>query len=142
MLDRELDAASSLARQAGRILLEIYARDFSVDWKAASDPVTEADRRANAYLVADLRAQFADDGIVAEENAEHGDALSRARCWFVDPLDGTKEFIAKNGEFAVMLGLAIEGRAALGVVYQPVGDKLYQGVVGHGAWLAQGGTRR
>jgi 3'(2'), 5'-bisphosphate nucleotidase len=142
MLDRELDAASELARQAGRILLELYASEFGVDWKSATEPVTEADRRANAFLVAGLRAQFADDGVVAEENAEHGDALSRPRCWFVDPLDGTKEFIAKNGEFAVMLGLAIAGEATLGVVYQPVTDKLYRGVLGQGASLIQGGVSR
>jgi 3'(2'), 5'-bisphosphate nucleotidase len=142
MLDRELDAASELARQAGRIVLELYATGLGVDWKTATEPVTEADRRANAFLVAGLRAQFAGDGIVSEENADHGDALSRPRCWFVDPLDGTKEFIAKNGEFAVMLGLAIEGEATLGVVYQPVADKLYQGVLGQGASLSTGGTRR
>lgn len=142
MFDRELEAATLLARQAGQILLEVYATDFGIDWKAAADPVTEADRRANAFLVQALRARFADDGIVAEENAEHGDALSRRRCWFVDPLDGTKEFIAKNGEFSVMLGLAIEGRALLGVVYQPVLDKLYRGALGQGAWLEQRGTLR
>jgi 3'(2'), 5'-bisphosphate nucleotidase len=139
MFAPEIEAATVLARQAGRILLEIYASDFGVDWKTASDPVTEADRRANAFLVEGLRARFAQDGIVAEEDADHGDAFSRKRCWFVDPLDGTKEFIAKNGEFSVMIGLAIDGRAVLGVVYQPVLDKLYRGVLGGGAWLERGG---
>jgi 3'(2'), 5'-bisphosphate nucleotidase len=139
MLDTELAIASDLARQAGRILLEIYATDFSVAWKAEADPVTEADRSANALLVRELRAHFAADGIVAEEDPDHGDAVRQKRCWFVDPLDGTKEFIAKNGEFSVMIGLAIEGRAALGVVYQPVTDKLYRGVVGGGATLVEGG---
>jgi 3'(2'), 5'-bisphosphate nucleotidase len=138
MFERELESASELARAAGRILLEIYASDFDVDWKGKSDPVTAADRRANAFLADALRARFPDDGVVAEENPEHGDALSRARCWFVDPLDGTKEFIAKNGEFAVMIGLASAGRAVLGVVYQPTTDKLYRGVVGAGAVLEQG----
>jgi 3'(2'), 5'-bisphosphate nucleotidase len=140
MLEPEIEAAAVLARQAGRILLEVYAADFGVDWKTASDPVTEADRRANAFLVQALRARFPEDGIVAEEDADHGDALGRERCWFVDPLDGTKEFIAKNGEFSVMLGLAIDGRAVLGVVYQPVLDTLYRGVLGEGAWLERGGA--
>jgi 3'(2'), 5'-bisphosphate nucleotidase len=140
MFEHEIETAAVLARQAGRLLLEIYASDFGVDWKTASDPVTEADRRANAFLVQGLRARFAQDGIVAEENADHGDALCRPRCWFVDPLDGTKEFIAKNGEFSVMLGLAIDGRAVLGVVYQPVLDKLYRGVLGEGAWLERAGA--
>jgi 3'(2'), 5'-bisphosphate nucleotidase len=142
MLDRELETATELARQAGQILLEVYGSDFGFDLKGGSDPVTEGDRRANEFLVRELGARFADDGLVAEENADHGDSLSRRRCWFVDPLDGTKEFIARNGEFSVMLGLAIEGRAVLGVVYQPVLDKLYRGVIGQGASLEEHGTRR
>jgi 3'(2'), 5'-bisphosphate nucleotidase len=142
MLDRELESASELARAAGDILLEIYATDFGVDWKGKSDPVTAADRRANAFLADALHARFPGDGVVAEESADHGDALSRERCWFVDPLDGTKEFIAKNGEFSVMIGLAVVGRAVLGVVYQPVTDKLYRGVVGAGAVLEHGGNAR
>ncbi len=148
MLEHELASAMAIARQAGQILLEIYAADFSVDYKDGrqSDPVTEADRRANALIVARLRALFPADGIVAEESAGEGAelsaALQRPRIWYVDPLDGTKEFISKNGEFSVMLGLAIAGRAQLGVVLQPSEDKLYSGIVGHGAWLQQHGQRR
>src|SRR5262245_19438586 len=97
MLDSELQAAAELVREAGRTLMAIYATDFGVDWKSASDPVTEADRRANEYLVRALRERFPGDGIVAEESANHGEATRAQRCWFVDPLDGTKEFIAKNG---------------------------------------------
>jgi 3'(2'), 5'-bisphosphate nucleotidase len=137
MLDDELATAIALARQAGRILLEVYASNFTVEFKQGTDPVTAADRRANDFLVGALQSRYPDDGIVAEENADHGAALSCARCWFVDPLDGTREFVARNGEFAVMLGLAIGGRASLGVVYQPVGDKLYAGVPGVGARLEQ-----
>ena len=142
MLASELQAATQLARQAGRILLEIYATDFSVAWKGKADPVTEADRQANALLVRELRARFTGDGVVSEEDPDHGDAVRKGRCWYVDPLDGTKEFIAKNGEFSVMIGLAVDGRAALGVVYQPVADKLYAGVVGGGAVLEQDGASR
>ncbi len=142
MLQRELEAAVELARGAGRILMEIYAHDFQVTYKSPHDPVTEADRRANAYLVAELAGRFPADGIVAEESAEQGDALVKERCWFVDPLDGTKEFIAKNGEFSVMIGLAIGGASKLGVVYQPALDKLYAGVVGAGATLEQQGQTR
>jgi len=137
MLDRELVEAVKLAREAGRILLEIYATDFGVEMKGESDPVTEADRRVNAFLTARLHESFPTDVIVAEES-EAGDARRGGRCWFVDPLDGTKEFIARNGEFSVMIGLAIEGEAALGVVYQPTLDKLWRGVVGDGAFLEQG----
>jgi 3'(2'), 5'-bisphosphate nucleotidase len=142
MLETEIDVAAQLARQAGALVLEVYASRFDVELKGKSDPVTEADKRANAFLVAGLRARFPGDGIVAEESLDHGDSARAGRCWFVDPLDGTKEFIARNGEFAVMIGLAIDGRAVLGVVHQPDGDKLYRGVVGQGALLEHAGTTR
>jgi len=138
----ELQFISDLARGAGRIALEVYAADHGVQLKGVANPVTLADQRANAYLVEALGRQFPQDGIVAEENLDHGDALGKPRCWFVDPLDGTKEFIAKNGEFSIMIGLAIDGSAALGVVYQPVTDKLYRGVIGRGASLEQHGQTR
>ena len=138
MLDRELVEAVKLAREAGAILREIYATDFAVRDKAANDPVTEADTRVNAFLVGRLHEAFPADAIVAEESAPdaNADAAKKegARCWYVDPLDGTKEFIAKNGEFSVMIGLAVDGEARLGVVYQPTIDKLYRGVVGDGAF--------
>jgi 3'(2'), 5'-bisphosphate nucleotidase len=142
MLERELSVATELARGAGHILMEIYARDFAVAYKGKNDPVTEADQLANAYIVAELSKRFPDDGIVAEESVDLGHALSKRRCWFVDPLDGTKEFIAKNGEFSVMIGLAIDGKSALGVVYQPGLDKLYSGVIGGVAELSQSGASR
>ena len=144
MLEYEEQSAIATARAAGQVLLEIYATDFGVDYKGpgSSDPVTEADRRANALIVSRLRALFPDDGIVAEESADHSAELTKRRIWYVDPLDGTKEFIAKNGEFAVMIGLAIEGRAQLGVVLQPSADKLYHGVIGQGAYLIQGEQSR
>jgi 3'(2'), 5'-bisphosphate nucleotidase len=142
MFERELNAAVELAREAGRILMEVYAKDFSVAYKDRNDPVTEADQLANAYLVGELRKRFPSDGVVAEESKDQSDALAKSRCWFVDPLDGTKEFIAKNGEFSVMLGLSLEGRSVLGVVYQPETDKLYRGVPGEGAALEQGGRTR
>src|SRR6476469_10068213 len=142
MLEAELKAAQDLALEAGRILLSIYAKDFSVAYKGKNNPVTEADQLVNAFLVRELRQRFPEDGIVAEETADQSEAQLKRRCWFVDPLDGTKEFIAKNGEFSVMLGLAIDGASQLGVVYQPSLDKLYSGVVGHGASLSERGSER
>lgn len=140
MYERELSTAVALARDAGRILIEVYATAFDVAFKGASDPVTEADQRANAFLVEQLHAAFPQDGVIAEESGADAGAHARARCWYVDPLDGTKEFIARNGEFSVMLGLAVDGRPRLGVVYQPEHDKLYRGVVGEGAWLEHEGS--
>jgi 3'(2'), 5'-bisphosphate nucleotidase len=141
MLEHELESAATIAREAGQILLEIYATDFGVSFKGQGkgDPVTEADRRANAHIVERLRKAFPTDTIVAEESDNRAAELGVKRIWYVDPLDGTKEFVAKNGEFSVMIGLAIEGRATLGVVFQPSEDKLYRGVVGQGASLEQAG---
>jgi 3'(2'), 5'-bisphosphate nucleotidase len=142
MLSGEIAEAARIARRAGAILMDVYGTDFSVTYKAKADPVTEADTRANAYIVAELQKSFPGDGIVAEESPDQSDALAGGRCWYVDPVDGTKEFVARNGEFAVMLGLAVDGAATLGVVYQPVTDKLYAGVVGEGATLEQHGRAR
>lgn len=141
MLERELNETLRIAREAGRILLDIYATEFGVAYKGATDPVTDADMAANAYIVAELAKAFPSDGIVSEEVEDRASAIGKSRCWYVDPLDGTKEFIAKNGEFSVMIGLAIEGRAELGVVYQAAHDKLYAGVVGAGAHLYRGETK-
>jgi len=141
MLDREIEVAARIARQAGAILMEIYGTDFEVSYKAQADPVTEADTKANTYIVDELKRAFPGDGIVAEESEDKRDALRGGRCWYVDPLDGTKEFVARNGEFSVMLGLAIDGVAKAGVVYRPDNDKLYCGVVGGRAYLDQRGAR-
>ena len=133
--------ARRLAREAGSLILEVAARVYEVREKPEEGgPVTEADLRANEWIERGLREAFPTDGIVTEESAaanEHAD-----RCWYVDPLDGTKEFIRGNGQYAVHIGLAVEGRARLGVVYRPVGERLYAGVVGGPCVLETTGTRR
>lgn len=138
MLDRELVEAVKLAREAGAILLDVYGTDFAVRYKDKDDPVTEADTRVNAFLVGRIREAFPADSIIAEETASSNSRATSNRCWYVDPLDGTKEFVAKNGEFSVMIGLAVDGEARLGVVYQPTTNKLYRGVVGDGAFYEVG----
>ena len=134
-LSRELTIARRLAREAGACIMDHYARDFAVKYKdkEESDPVTAADQDANRIIVEALTAEFPDDGILAEESADSSERLSRPRLWCVDPLDGTREFVDKNGMFVVMIGLAIEGEARLGVVYQPTEDLEWCGIVGRGA---------
>jgi 3'(2'), 5'-bisphosphate nucleotidase len=143
MLSNELNTAIEIAREASAVLLQIYATDFAVDFKGSgqSDPVTEADRRANTLIVARLREAFPDDGIIAEESEHSQSVFERRRIWYVDPLDGTKEFVAKNGEFSVMIGLAIAGSAQLGVVLQPSDGTLYAGEIGQGAFVERDGVR-
>lgn len=130
----EIETAVRLARAAAAEILAVYRTDFVVDSKGTEGPVTEADRRANALIVAGLRAAFPDDSVIAEETpAAQGPAAAR-RIWYVDPLDGTAEFVNRNGEFSVMIGLAVDGEARLGVVHQPGAGLLYAGVADAAAW--------
>ncbi len=134
---REISVALMAARAAAERVRAVYAGGFEVSWKGHDDPVTAADREANAIIVDLLRAAFPGDGICAEESdaGESSAAAARGgRCWFIDPLDGTKDFVQRNGEFCVMVGLAVAGRAALGVVVIPVTGVALVGVPGEGAW--------
>jgi 3'(2'), 5'-bisphosphate nucleotidase len=121
-LRAEVEVALAAVRRATDAVMAIYATDFGVAYKgdvAANDPVTAADHAANAALVDAIAAAFPDDVIVAEESDVPSDYHRARRCWFVDPLDGTRDFVARNGEFCVMVGLAIDGRARLGLVAIP-----------------------
>jgi len=136
----ELQVAEDLARRAGAILLTHYAQESTVEWKGSNDPVTAADRAASRLIVEELRTRFPNDAILCEEEKDDMKRLACRRVWVIDPMDGTKEFIARRGEFAVMIGLAVEGEARLGVVYQPTEDKLYSASAGDGARLIRGGV--
>jgi 3'(2'), 5'-bisphosphate nucleotidase len=138
----ELEIAKELAVRAGAVLLEFYAAAPSVEWKGKNDPVTTADRAASRLLVDELHRRFPLDGILCEEEKDDRQRLSRSRVWVIDPMDGTKEFLARNGEFSVMIGLAVDGEARLGAVYQPTERKLYFASPGMGAYLTQDGLTR
>lgn len=132
----DLELLAKIARDAGQGIMQIYAGHFQVDYKSPGDPVTDADRRANDLICARLTAEFPDVAIVAEESPGHSYAgyQERARVFFVDPLDGTREFVARNGQFVVMIGLLVDERPTLGVVYAPVSDTLWCGARGLGAY--------
>ena len=140
-MNKELSVAVQLARQAGQVVMDVYATNFAVASKGQNDPVTEADRQANDLIVKGLQAAFPRDTVVAEESPSPDGLPASGRVWYVDPLDGTKDFIARNGEFSVMIGLAVNGEAKLGAVYQPEGDVLYAGAVGREAWMERQGIR-
>jgi 3'(2'), 5'-bisphosphate nucleotidase len=125
-----------VAKGAAEIVMRVYATPFGVDYKGANDPVTDADREANSFIVDALAKRYPGVPIVAEESdpVTFGGYGGADAVWFVDPLDGTREFVAKNGEFAVMIGLAVKGRAAMGVLVCPAEGRSYVGVVGGGAW--------
>ncbi len=137
----EMEFAVGLAHEAADIVSSFYAGSSEVRYKSGDEPVTDADRRANQHLVSRIRARFPKDGILSEESKDDLSRLTKDRVWIVDPLDGTKEFIAKNGEFSVMIGLAVGGQAGLGVVIQPTEGLLFAGARGIGAFLVDKGRR-
>src|SRR6266851_4165016 len=116
-----LDIARAAAHEAGEAILEIYRQDFAVWRKADDSPVTRADERAEAIIEQRLAATVPDIPVIAEEGcAAHGlPSAAPPRFWLVDPLDGTKEFIRRNGEFTVNIALVEGDRAVLGVVHVP-----------------------
>jgi 3'(2'), 5'-bisphosphate nucleotidase len=134
--ERELRFAVELARRAGEAALAFYGKPLRVEHKDEFDePVTQADRTVNELIVRALGESFPADGVLAEESVDAPERLSRGRVWMVDPIDGTKGFIAGTGDFAVQIGLAVGGRAALGVLYAPATDVLYWAARGHGSWV-------
>jgi 3'(2'), 5'-bisphosphate nucleotidase len=128
---------------AGAVIRRYYdAGPMAVDDKIDGSPVTRADLEANEVILGVLRERFAADAVLSEESADDRGRLQRARLWIVDPLDGTRDFVARSGEFAVHVALAIDGRAAVAAVYQPVGDRLYAATAGGGATVTSGGSTR
>ncbi len=138
-----LAAVEDIARAAGRVILDIYGTDFSVTRKSDASPLTLADEAAEALIVPALRALAPGVPVVAEEAAARGDCPDVAGLfWLVDPLDGTREFVARNGEFTVNIALVRDGVPVLGVVLAPVPGRLFSGVPGQGAWLQDAAGRR
>jgi len=142
-METELQTACRLAREAGRLILKFYYTPGNhIEWKTPTEPVTYADKAANRFIVDSLRREFPDDGILAEESLDTDRRLSCDRVWVIDPLDGTKEYIKHNGEFSVMIGLAVNGVPVVGAVYQPTTDVLYYASQGHGAFVERDGETR
>ena len=144
----ELTQVLAIAREASALVLAVYGTAFTVELKGPNDPVTLADRQANEQICAALAAAFPGDAIVAEESVptskdELAALVAHERVWFVDPLDGTREFADRNGEFSVMIGLSIGGRAALGVVVMPTTGEAFAGSLREPAFVeASDGSRR
>lgn len=131
-----LETLLAIAGAAGQAVLEMYGAPLAVQYKGPCDPVTAADRRANALLVERLAQAFPGLPVVAEESdpTSFNRYRDAPRVFFVDPLDGTREFLSRNGEFAVMIGLLEDRRAIAGVVHAPTTGVAWAGAVGLGAW--------
>jgi 3'(2'),5'-bisphosphate nucleotidase len=136
--DAQMDGLVAAALEAGREIMAIYATEFDTTLKGDASPVTAADRQAETIILARLAALMPGVPIVAEEEAAAGRLppdLGRSFI-LVDPLDGTKEFISRNGEFTVNIALVTGGRPVAGVVLAPALERLWVGIAGRGAWAA------
>ena len=116
------------AIEAGKIIMEIYKKDFSVEFKADESPVTDADKAADAYINETLAREFPTIARLSEETADDISRRNSEFCFIIDPLDGTKEFVKKNGEFTVNIGLSQGGKAVAGAVYVPVTGDIYYAI--------------
>lgn len=137
-----LEQVLDIAKRAGNEIMKIYARDFEVMDKADASPLTEADLAAHKTICAGLDA-ISDLPVLSEESAsiDWSERKEWQTYWLVDPLDGTKEFIKKNGEFTVNIALIDNGVPVLGVVYAPVLEQSFIGEINTGAWREKDGQR-
>jgi 3''-Phosphoadenosine 5''-phosphosulfate (PAPS) 3''-phosphatase len=140
VLEKELETAIDLARNASKTILEFYALEIVAEEKLGVDnlyePVTIADKTASRIIVDGLAQHFPDDAIFSEEEPDElKKRLAARRVWFIDPIDGTAGFIKKDGDFAVQIGLAERGEPILGVVLLPFHNLLYYAVKGGGAYV-------
>lgn len=134
-----------IAKKAGDEIMVIYAQDFSVELKGDNSPLTMADQRSNAIIINALKALHPDIPIISEETKvmAYEERKNWNEFWLVDPLDGTKEFIKKNGEFTVNIALMSNGEPVLGVVYAPAKNLMWYGMKGEGSFIVnEDGSKR
>ncbi len=139
-----IDALEPVAREAGAKIMEIYGTDAQADFKGDGSPVTLADKPAEAVILAALKRIAPDVTVISEENAASHALAAPAQFFLVDPLDGTKEFLKRDGKgsFTVNIALIEHGVPVMGVVFAPALDRMFSGGKGIGAFESRDGTRR
>ena len=145
LFEQVVEPTIELARVAGDAILEVYATDFDVQAKEDDSPLTKADMASNSKIVAKLEALTPDIPIISEEFGlpDFKIRSTWSRYWLIDPLDGTKEFVNRNGEFTVNIALIENSRPVFGVVHVPVTGATYIGCEGAGAEIRdEHGTRK
>ncbi|WP_243360003.1 3'(2'),5'-bisphosphate nucleotidase CysQ [Fundidesulfovibrio terrae] len=144
MTTLDYDSICAVARLAGQAIMQVYSTDFDVECKEDNSPITRADKASNEIITQSLAALNPDIPVVSEESpkAAYAERLKWKRFWLVDPLDGTKEFVKRNGEFAVCIGLVVDRRPVFGALYVPVKDVLYAGGPGLGSVKYESGERQ
>ncbi|KTD23375.1 inositol monophosphatase [Legionella lansingensis] len=137
-LDKELQVVIDFAYKAGNIVKNIRSRGYKIFDKGKHlGLVTEADQEVSQFLVKSMKQVFPDDLIISEEEPLPPKSAQADRIWFIDPIDGTSDFISGSNEWSVMLGLAIKGEAQLGVVYQPDTQELYYAIKDCGSFFTK-----
>ena len=135
-----LNTLKELAVKAGEAIMEVYNTNFEVNYKEDASPLTIADRRANAIIVEQLKARYPQYAILSEEEKDDKKRMENEYCFIIDPLDGTKEFVKRNGEFTVNIALSYSGTSIAGVIYVPVTKDLYYASEEEGAFKQDGTT--
>ena len=135
-----IEPIAALAVEAGNAILEVYATDFDVQSKEDTSPLTQADLASHRHIVAGLEKLTPDIPIISEESGlpSFAERSQWPHYWLIDPLDGTKEFVNRNGEFTVNIALIESNRPVFGTVHVPVQGKTYIGCKGYGAELREG----
>ena len=132
-----IEDIKNIALKAGNAIMEIYVKDFNIDYKDDKSPLTEADLKSNEIICKKLEELYPNIPIMSEENKliEYGTRKNWEYYWCIDPIDGTKEFIKKNDEFTVNIALIHKNTPVLGVVYAPAIGEMYSAKKGEGAFL-------
>lgn len=135
--EKILKKVREAAVEAGIAIMEVYSDcgDMQVEYKEGDMPLTAADKAANRIIVDRMRKEFPEYAILSEEEKDDRERLNNPFCFVVDPLDGTKEFIKRNGQFTVNIALSHEHESVMGVIYVPVTGELYYAFKGEGAYL-------
>ncbi len=135
MLNKELEVALNIIKEANKLVLDIYnSSDLDVEIKEDNSPVTKADKLADKLICSTFRKYFPDDGILSEESIDDKTRLDKSRVWIIDPIDGTKEYVAHTGDFTINIALAKNHIAYLGVISIPVTGEIYYAIKGEGSF--------
>lgn len=144
-IQQHIDEVIKFSKTAGDAIMKVYeSDDFDTSKKGDDSPVTKADIASNDVLCAGLKSQTPDIPILSEENKiiDYDTRKNWTYCWIVDPLDGTKEFIKRNGEFTTNVALVLNGEPIAGVVFAPVKNEMYYAIKGVGAFLQKAGESK
>ncbi len=134
MYEKELQAMIKAAQLSGDIIMDVYRKGFEVEIKDDNSPVTEADKKADEFIIESLQKEFPDYGFLTEETPDTDERLSKEFVWIIDPLDGTKEFVNYRGEFATCIALCKGHDIVASVVNCPAQNVLFYAVKDGGAW--------